>query len=256
VRTSGNLPAIQADGVGVRFGRQEILQELHLECRVGEFVAVAGPSGCGKSTLLRLVAGLLQPSSGQIRLEAEQESERAAIGYVFQDATLLPWRDVLGNITLPLELGGMRAALAHDLATRARRLVGLAAEDERKLPRMLSGGMRMRVSLARALVKDPDVLLLDEPFAAVDDILRQQLNEKLLELWIEHGWTTLLVTHNVAEAVFLSQRVLVMASRPGRIVDEIRVPFAYPRRPELRASPEFARTVGLVSQSLRHVAGG
>lgn len=222
-----------------------------LDIAAGQFVSLVGPSGCGKSTLLRLVANLDQPTAGQLTLADPQASERA---FVFQDANLIPWRTAWENIQLPLEL---RGKLSHDdrnAIDAAIRMVGLRAEDSRKFPRMLSGGMRMRVSLARALVTQPSILLMDEPFAALDDLLRNQLNEQLLDLWQQQKWTTLFVTHNVAEAVFLSQRILVMHAQPGRIVADMEVPFAYPRRGELRSDPDFARFCGQVMGKLAGVA--
>jgi NitT/TauT family transport system ATP-binding protein len=178
----------------------------------------------------------------------------ARIGFVFQDPNLLPWRDVRQNIALPLELQHVARGELDQRVAVAYRLVGLRTEDLKKLPKMLSGGMRMRVSFARAIVTQPDIMLMDEPFAALDDLSRQQLNEELLRVWMDQGWTSLFVTHNVAEAVFLSQRVLVMATRPGRLAAELEVPFPYPRDAGLRATPEFAALTGQISRSLREVA--
>ena len=166
----------------------------------------------------------------------------------------MPWRDVKQNIARPLELQRVGRQERDQRVAEAKRFVGLRAEDRKKLPKMLSGGMRMRVSFARAIVTDPDVMLMDEPFAALDDISRHQLNEELIRLWMDQGWTSLFVTHNVAEAVFLSQRVLVMATHPGRVAAEIDVPFSYPRDEGLRATPEFAALTGRISRSLREVA--
>jgi len=243
----------------MRFGNgQAALQSVRCDVRRGEFVAILGPSGCGKSTLLRLVAGLIAPTSGTLTVAgadpvtARQTGTRVA--FVFQDPTLLPWRTVADNIRLPLELQGTPRATHESQIQSSLRLIGLSEADAGKRPRMLSGGMRMRVSLARALITDPDLLLLDEPFAALDDVLRQQLNEELVRIWQQTEWTGLFVTHNVSEAVFLSQRVLVMSSRPGRIAAEITVPFAYPRLPTLRGEPEFARLTVELSQRLREAA--
>ena len=226
--------------------------------RVGEFVALLGPSGCGKSTLLRLVAGLMSPTEGTLTVEgmAPEAARRGEcrMAFVFQEPNLLPWRTVADNIRLPLELRGVPRREHSKRIEQSLHLIGLTADDARKRPRSLSGGMRMRVSLARALVTLPDVLLLDEPFAALDDVLRQQLNEELVRIWMLHQWTSLFVTHNVAEAVFLSQRVLVMSQRPGTIVADIPVPFSYPREPELRADPDFARLCGDLSLRLREAA--
>ncbi len=226
-----------------------MLRDVRFDCKPGEFVAVVGPSGCGKSTLLRLIAGLARPSAGDIAVGDPKDAPR--LGYVFQDATLLPWRNVRGNIGLPLELAHVDAKRRTEAIARARQLVGLMKSDEKKLPRALSGGMRMRVSLARALVTEPQVMLLDEPFAAVDDILRHKLNEQVHQLWMDQCWTTVMVTHNVAEAVFLSQRILIMAGKPARIVDEIAVGLAYPRITAVRSESQFASIVGYVSQRLR-----
>jgi len=248
-------PLIIAEQVGMRFGQGPVLKDVSFAVRDGEFVSILGPSGCGKSTLLRLTAGLLDPTAGVLRvsrqtpLVARQTTTRAA--FVFQDPTLLPWRTVTGNVRLPFELQQTGGPEAQQRVAAALELVGLSATDAKKRPRQLSGGMRMRVSLARALVTDPRLLLLDEPFAALDDVLRQQLNEELVRLWQQSGWTALFVTHNVAEAVFLSQRVLVMTSRPGTILAEVNVPFAYPRTPDLRGTGEFAQLTATLSQRLR-----
>jgi NitT/TauT family transport system ATP-binding protein len=234
---------------------QPVLHDVSFNSAAGEFVAVLGPSGCGKSTLLRLVAGLLTPTGGRLLVAGQlpQEARRTGtrVAFVFQDPTLLPWRTVTENLRLPFELQGVSRAHSEASIVAVLDLVGLKAADRRKRPRQLSGGMRMRVSLARALVTDPNVLLLDEPFAALDDVLRQQLNEELVRIWQQSGWTALFVTHNVAEAVFLSQRVLVMTSRPGSILAEVDVPFPYPRTAELRGTVEFARLTATLSQRLR-----
>lgn len=236
-----------------------VLSDINCSVGRGEFVALLGPSGCGKSTLLRLIAGLTTATAGSLELgglppeAARRQSQRVA--FVFQDPNLLPWRSVAANIELPLELRGVSRADRSNAARDILPLIGLTPDDARKRPRDLSGGMRMRVSLARALITQPDVLLLDEPFAALDDVLRQQLNEELVRIWQARAWTGLFVTHNVAEAVFLSQRVLVMSSRPGRIAADIKVPFAYPREPSLRSEAEFARLCGELSQRLRGAAG-
>jgi len=222
-----------------------------LDIAAGQFVSLVGPSGCGKSTLLRLVANLDQPSRGQLNLADQAATERA---FVFQDANLIPWRTTRENIQLPLELRRKLSRDDHRAIDAAIEMVGLRAEDSRKFPRMLSGGMRMRVSLARALVTQPNILLMDEPFAALDDLLSNQLNEQLLDLWQRQKWTTLFVTHNVAEAVFLSQRVLVMQAQPGRIVADMEVPFDYPRSSQLRTDPDFARFCGEVMGKLAGVA--
>ena len=223
----------------------EALHNLNLAIGRGQFVSIVGPSGCGKSTFLRLVAGLDAPTSGELRVEGH---DPLGLAFVFQDATLLPWRSVAHNITLPLEL---RREDADERVTQTLALVGLT-DFAAAYPAQLSGGMRMRVSIARALVTRPQILLLDEPFGALDEITRQRLNEELLRLWQEDRWTGLFVTHNVSEAVFLSQRVLVMSARPGRILADIPIPFPYPRSPYLRSAPEFIRIANGISRQLAH----
>jgi NitT/TauT family transport system ATP-binding protein len=246
---------IAAEGVGMTFeGAAPTLDGVELSIGAGEFVSLVGPSGCGKSTLLRIVAGLMPPTRGRVTLAgqppvvARQGGQRVA--FVFQEPRLLPWRTVVDNIRLPLEFDGAPEAEQRSAVARSLDLIGLTAKDGAKYPAMLSGGMRMRVSLARALVVQPSVLLLDEPFGALDDVLRQQLNEELLRIWSTQRWTAVFITHNVSEAVFLGQRVLVMSRGPGRIVEDIAVPFAN-REPALRAEPDFARLAGVVSQRLR-----
>jgi NitT/TauT family transport system ATP-binding protein len=249
-------PLIVAERVGMAFGdAPPSLNDVSLRISAGEFVALVGPSGCGKSTLLRLIAGLLTPTAGSLAVcnQAPVAARRSAVrvAFVFQDPTLLPWRTVVENIRLPLELLGVPRDQHEGLIAGSLQLIGLRADDLQKRPRNLSGGMRMRVSLARALVTDPQLLLLDEPFAALDDMLRQQLNEELTRIWGEKGWTGLFVTHNVAEAVFLSQRVVILTSRPGTVAADICVPFPYPRTAELRGTAEFARLTADVSARLR-----
>ncbi len=234
------------------------LERVSLSIRQGEFVSLIGPSGCGKSTFLRLVAGLLEATVGSLTVQnlppATARKTTVRTAFVFQDPTLLPWRTVVENIRLPLELQGVPAERHHDLISHSLALIGLQPSDLDKRPRNLSGGMRMRVSLARALVTDPQLMLLDEPFAALDDMLRQQLNEELAKIWCEKQWTGMFVTHNVAEAVFLSQRIVIMSRRPGTIAADIPVPFAFPRTKELRGTAEFARLTADVSVKLREAA--
>jgi NitT/TauT family transport system ATP-binding protein len=230
------------------------IQGLTLSVRDGEFVAIVGQSGCGKSTLLKAIDGLIPMAAGHIEVDGRRVTRPGpSKAMVFQDGRLLPWRSVLGNITLPLEARGVSRSEARERAMALIERVGLS-RFAKAFPNQLSGGMQQRVNLARALVVNPQVLLLDEPFAALDDVLRQQLNEELVRIWTEQGWTALFVTHNVAEAVFLSHRILVMSARPGTIIADIPVPFAYPRPPELRAEPEFAWLAGQVSGRLREAA--
>jgi NitT/TauT family transport system ATP-binding protein len=223
--------SIDINRVSRRFdGGVTALDEVSLSVNAGEFVAILGPSGCGKSTLLRLITGLDRCTSGTINMPA------AKLAYVFQDAHLMPWRNVYRNVALPLELAGKK--------DRARVLdaieqVGLS-DAVKRYPNQLSGGMRMRVSLARAMVTDPQLLLLDEPFAALDEITRQRLDEQLRELWQRRGMTVLFVTHSTAEAVFLANRAVVMSARPGRIVLDRTIDLPDQRNVQLRATAEFA----------------
>jgi NitT/TauT family transport system ATP-binding protein len=210
----------------------------------GEFVTVVGPSGCGKSTLLRIASGLTPQSSGAVTVD------RSSIGYVFQDATLMQWRTVQRNVELLAELHGADKDTRKQLADEAIDLVGLRGH-ETKYPKQLSGGMKMRASLARSLVLKPDVFLFDEPFGALDEITRERLNDELLRLFQLEGFASLFITHSIYEAVFLSTRVLVMSARPGRIVADFAVPFPYPRHHDLRFEADFAALTGKVSHALR-----
>ncbi len=212
----------------------------------GQIAAIVGPSGCGKSTLLRIAARLISATSGEVLVEDRP------VGYVFQDATLLPWRSVQKNVELLAELHHLPEDVRRRRATEAIKLTGLEG-FEKHLPRALSGGMRMRVSLARTLTLNPRTLLLDEPFGALDEITRERLNEEFLALHGASQFSALLVTHSVIEAVFTSSLVAIMSSRPGRIVEQIEVPFAYPRSADLRSDPAFYAVVAQVSQSLRRV---
>lgn len=236
---------LRFDGVSMVFpDGTHALQDLSLEVRQGEFVTIVGPSGCGKSTVLRIASGLQAGATGKVELADRN------IGYVFQDATLLPWRTVQRNVELFCELHGVARAERASLATHAIDLVGLTG-FERSYPRRLSGGMRMRASLARSLTLNPKLFFFDEPFGALDEISRERLNEELLRLFIHQRFAALFITHSIYEAVFLSTRVLVMSPRPGRIVAEFPVPFDYPRGDNLRFDPDFAALAGEVSKALR-----
>jgi NitT/TauT family transport system ATP-binding protein len=232
------------DGVTKRFPTGTVaLTDVSLSIDSGEFVTVVGPSGCGKSTLLRLASGLEEVTSGTIEVSAR------ATSYVFQDATLLEWRSALRNVELVGELRGVTREERRARARAALDLVGLTG-FEGQHPRQLSGGMRMRVSLARALVAEPDLALFDEPFGALDEITRLQMQTELQKLFRLERFAGLFITHSVSEAVYLSTRVLVMSGRPGRIVAEIPIPWDYPRPPELRYAADFAAITGQVSAAL------
>jgi NitT/TauT family transport system ATP-binding protein len=222
-----------------------------LDVARGEFVALLGPSGCGKSTALRLIAGLTAPSTGTVSVSHRADELRAghSIGFVFQEPTLMPWTSVRENVRLPLKLARAPAAEADQRVDTALAQVGLA-EFADAYPRELSGGMKMRVSLARALVTDPDILLMDEPFAALDEITRFRLNNDLLALWRSLHKTVIFVTHSVFESVYLSQRVIVMTSRPGRVGSEFRIKAAEPRGEAFRTSAEYAGFCREVSSAL------
>jgi NitT/TauT family transport system ATP-binding protein len=211
-----------------------------------EFVSLLGPSGCGKSTALRVIAGLLHPSAGDIAFPAG----RPEIGFVFQEPTLMPWRSALANAQLPLELKGVARGEAEARAREALARVGLDG-FEAAFPRELSGGMKMRVSIARALAAKPKLLLMDEPFAALDEPTRQSLNDDLLKLWREDGLTVIFVTHSVYESTYLSTRVVVMTPRPGRIAADIALDFPPDRTEAFRLSPEFAGAAAKVTAALR-----
>jgi NitT/TauT family transport system ATP-binding protein len=216
----------------------------------GELVSLLGPSGCGKTTVLRLIAGLERPSDGEVKVGGEPAVYRPVrVSYVFQEPTLMPWASALDNVALPLRIAGQPRSAAQAAARQALQAVGLA-DKLRAHPAELSGGMKMRCSLARALVTHPSVLLLDEPFAALDDITRQKLNDDLLAQWSAQSPTAVFVTHNVFEAVYLSQRVLVMGGRPGRLIADLPVSLPYPRTPALRLQEQFLKHCRSVSEAL------
>lgn len=228
-----------------------ILDGIDLKIAKGDFVSIIGPSGCGKSTVLKLISGLTSPSGGEIRVDGmTPKNARETISYVFQDATLLPWRTVRQNVGLGLELEHVAQSAREKTVSSLLQLVGLAHVAS-SYPRELSGGMKMRVSIARALATQPRLLLMDEPFAALDEMSRDRLNEEVLRLHAEQKWTAIFVTHSVAEAVFLSKRVVVLAPNPGRVHAQFCVPLPQPRTLSLRDQPEYDEIVTKVSRALR-----
>ena len=240
------MTALECRNVTVRFMSERravtALQDVSLTLEEGSFLTLLGPSGCGKSTLLRVIADIVKPTSGSVRVHGESADvarRNRQIGFVFQDAALLPWRNALDNVRLPLEVGGRRALQAGSQTPEALlALVGLSGW-EKALPHELSGGMRQRVSIARALLGGPRMLLMDEPFGALDEITRDRLNEELLRIWRETGTTILFVTHSIYEAAFLGQRVLMLAARPGRVRELVPIDLPEPRALAVRETPGF-----------------
>ncbi|HEX7865324.1 MAG TPA: ABC transporter ATP-binding protein [Variovorax sp.] len=233
-------------------GTQALLP-VDLSIAEGEFVTLLGPSGCGKSTLLKMVAGMLEPSDGRLlvwrRPVAQLHDCPHKMSFVFQSPTLMPWASVRTNVRLPLDLAGVPRKEADARVMESLALVGLEKFAD-ALPRALSGGMQMRVSIARGLVTQPDLLLMDEPFGALDEITRHKLDADLLELWRKKKLTVIFVTHSIHEAVFLSSRVVMMAARPGRVVEEFRIDEPYPRSADFMVTPEFARYAKQLQDSL------
>jgi NitT/TauT family transport system ATP-binding protein len=243
---------IELASVSKRYsGGRLILYSFSLSIAKGEFVSLVGPSGCGKSTVLKLVSGLTPPNSGEIVIDGmTPKNARETMSFIFQDATLLPWRTVRANVGLGLELEHATAERRNATVDGLLDLVGLSHVGK-SYPRELSGGMKMRVSIARALATAPRLLLMDEPFAALDEISRDRLNEELLRLRQEQKWTVVFVTHSVTEAVFLSSRIVVLASNPGRIYADVPIDLGYPRTAGLRSSPEYEQKIVEVSRLLR-----
>ncbi|QDL94003.1 ABC transporter ATP-binding protein (plasmid) [Paroceanicella profunda] len=244
---------MSVNGVGKVFnGATVALQGMSLTVRQGDFISLLGPSGCGKSTALRLMSGLSLPTTGSIRWAVPQEP--GSLGVVFQEPTLMPWATVEQNVWLPMRLRGASLSSVRGEISEALRLVGLDG-FQRAYPRELSGGMKMRVSIARALVTRPKLILMDEPFAALDEITRFKLNNDLLTLQAELGCTVVFVTHSVFESVFLSDRIVVMAARPGRVLRELAVDAPYPRDESFRTSPEYAALCREASAALHDAMG-
>jgi NitT/TauT family transport system ATP-binding protein len=248
-------PLVSIHNVSKQFANGTLaIRGVDLDLRDGEFVSLLGPSGCGKSTLLRIIAGLGAPSAGTVEWPTAPHSASGRpepdLGFVFQDPTLMPWSNTLRNVMLPMTLAGVAKADAEARAAEMLALVGLKG-FEKSYPRELSGGMKMRVSIARALVIHPKILLMDEPFAALDEITRHKLNDDLLALWWQTRFTAVFVTHSVFESVYLSQRIVVMAARPGRVMADLRNEAPYPRDGLFRTSAEYAHLCRVASETLK-----
>jgi NitT/TauT family transport system ATP-binding protein len=242
-------PVVALRGVGRTFANGVVaLESFDLDVRPGEFVSLLGPSGCGKSTALRIIAGLSEPTSGNVEWPEAEAAAPRSIGFVFQEPTLMPWATVAANVRLPLKLQGLTAT-ADTRVNAALVRVGLSGFAQ-SYPRELSGGMKMRASIARALVTEPQLLLMDEPFAALDEITRFRLNNDLLAVWESLGKTVVFVTHSVFESVYLSQRIVVMTPRPGRIFAELTIEAPYPRDERFRTSADYAGYCRRVAEAL------
>jgi NitT/TauT family transport system ATP-binding protein len=252
---AGSVPEIALERVSKTYRTGAMaLDGISLTVERGEFVTFLGPSGCGKSTLLKLVSGLSPVSSGQVRVNGMTPmNARQLMSFIFQDATLLPWRTVEQNVGLGMELEHAARTVRNERVARMLDLVHLAPVAKH-YPRQLSGGMKMRVSIARALASRPRILLMDEPFSALDEMSRDRLNEELLRLYSELKWTVLFVTHSVAEAVFLSSRIVILAAHPGRVAHQIQVDLPWPRTVETRESMAFEQQVVQASRLLREAA--
>ncbi len=252
-------PLVRLRNVSKRYANGTLaVSGLDFDVQPGEFVSLLGPSGCGKSTVLRLIAGLGDQSEGSIDWPTAQRDRRGRpmrdLGFVFQDATLMPWATALKNVMLPLRLKHMAPSEAKERARAALSSVGLDGSGN-SYPRELSGGMRMRVSIARALVTEPRLLLMDEPFAALDEITRHKLNDDLLALWDKRRFTVVFVTHSVFESAYLSQRVAIMASRPGRIIAQVAIAAPVPRDAHFRTARAYAEACDAVSARLQEAMG-
>lgn len=248
--TAQAADAIQIQYVSKQYENGTIaLSGIQLSIAEGEFVSLVGPSGCGKSTLLRIMAGLDQATSGEVNIQSDTASHKEQASFVFQEANLMPWRTVLANVALPLEISGVTLAERKARALAALEKVGLTAYADR-YPRQLSGGMKMRVSIARALVSEPKLLFMDEPFGALDEMTRHRLHEELLNIWMNSKLTIVFVTHSVFEAVYLSGRVVAMEAHPGRIKQIIPIGESYPRTDAFMTSPQFGEKVREITSTL------
>lgn len=249
--TAVNASTIDCESLSISFaGDVTAVDDVNLTIPAGQIVSLIGPSGCGKTTLLRLMSGLEQPTGGTVGLDPPANSHRGEIAFVFQQPSLLPWRSAFENVLLPLELIQWGKPSTRNAAAKEILDIVQLSDALDRMPHQLSGGMKMRVSIARALVTDPKVLLLDEPFAALDDMLRNQLGQLVLELWEQRKFTGVMVTHNIAESIMLSHQIVVM--RNGRVGSPIMNPLPRPRDESLRRSPEFGQFYGTVSDALRN----
>ncbi|MBW2000200.1 MAG: ABC transporter ATP-binding protein [Deltaproteobacteria bacterium] len=240
-------PLIHVDKASVVFrtGQSAVraLDELSIDIYEGEFISIIGPSGCGKSTFLNILGGLVKPVGGRILFQGkpiDYQNQRGRLGYVFQEAVLLPWRNIIDNILLSIEVLGINRNRYREKAQELLDLVGLSG-FEKASPNQLSGGMKQRACIARALILDPSILLMDEPFGALDEITRTRMNEELQDIWLKTGKTVVFVTHSVNEAAFLSDRVAVMSSRPGRLIATVDIPFPRARKMDLLSDPQFIK---------------
>jgi NitT/TauT family transport system ATP-binding protein len=244
-------PLIRMDRVRKQFGAGTLaVADMTVTIEEGDFISFLGPSGCGKSTALRMIAGLLPVTAGTITIEPGRGGSEQDLGFVFQEPTLMPWATVFDNVYLPLRLAELGRADAEPRVRDALAEVGLS-RFAASYPRELSGGMKMRVSIARAMVTRPRILLMDEPFAALDEMTRMKLNNDVLRLWAEHGLTVIFVTHSIFESVYLSNRVLVMAARPGRVAADLRVEAPWPRDDGFRNEPLYVEQCRIVSETLK-----
>lgn len=248
--TADGRGSVVVDSVGMRFSRSkgrtsfEALRDVSLAIRPGEFMSLVGPSGCGKSTLLKIIAGLQTPSAGAVTVSGDRVlGPRRSVGIMFQAPQLFPWRNVLSNVLLPVDVFGRSRRDYEGRAHELLALVGLDDQVATAYPKELSGGMQQRVALCRVLIADPEIILMDEPFASVDEFTRERLDSELLDVWSASGKTVVFVTHNIAEAVFLADRVVVMGARPGRIVEEQRSPLGRPRRFDDTRAADFVDLV-------------
>lgn len=247
------VPMVKIENASKRFGDTTVLDRINFYANKGAFISLVGPSGCGKSTLLKLIAGLHPASEGSVIIDGmEPRNAREEMSFIFQEANLLPWRRVLANVELPLQLRGETKERRKKTAQKILELVGLS-HALHQFPWQLSGGMKMRVSIARALTLSPRLLLLDEPFGALDEMTRDNLNEDLLRIQARDGWTAFFVTHSAAEAVFLSDKVVVLSAKPGRIAEVIDIDLPEQRDAALREDPDYLKQVAIVSRAIRTV---